>query len=141
MSSGRCSVVDPVPQPSAVALLALLGANANLTVIDGDVPTGQEPPYVVVYLVGAPKEGDNLNRRSDEARPRAYIHSVGMTPAAARIIAGQVASTIVDERLTIPGWSCGPIKNELSNPAERDESTGTVVMDQVDTYVWDMTAA
>ena len=141
MSSGGCSVVDPVPQPAAAALLALLGTNVNLTVIDGDVPTGQEPPYVVVYLVGAPKEGDNLNRRSDEAKPRAYIHSVGMTPAAARIVAGQVAFTIVDQRLTVAGWSCGPIRNELSNPPKRDESTGAVVMDQVDTYVWDMAAA
>jgi len=134
-------VVEPVPQPTAVALLALLGANANLTVIDGDVPTGQEPPYLVVYLVGAPKEGDNLNRVSNEAAPRAYLHSVGMTPAAARIVAGQAASTIVGQQLTVAGWSCGPIKNELSNPPERDESTGVTVMDQVDTYVWRMTAA
>lgn len=134
-------MVDPVPQPSAVALLNLLGTNTNLTVIDGDVPRGQVPPYVVVYLAGAPKEGNNLNRRSDEAKPRAYVHSVGMTAAAARIVAGQVASTIVDQRLTIAGWSCGPIRNELTNPPERDESTGVAVMDQVDTYVWDMTAA
>jgi hypothetical protein len=134
-------VVDPVPQPAAAALLALLGTNVNLTVIDGDVPTGQRPPYLVMYLIGAPKEGDNLNRLSSEATPRAYLHSVGMTPAAARIVAGQAAATIVGQRLTIAGWSCGPIKNEQSIPPERDESTGVPVMDQVDIYRWDMTAA
>lgn len=134
-------MVDPVPQPSAVALLSLLGTNANLTVIDGDVPNGQEPPYLLVYLTGAPKEGDNLNRLSTEATPRAYLHSVGMTPAAARIVSGQAAATIVGQRLTIAGWSCGPIKNEQSIPPERDESTGVTVMDQVDIYRWHMTAA
>lgn len=134
-------MVDPVSEPAAAAFLTLLGTNTNLTVIDGDVPVGQEPPYLVVYLVGAPKEGDNLNRRSNEAAPRAYLHSVGTTPAAARIVAGQAAATIVDQRLTVAGWSCGPIKNELSNPPERDESKGVTVMDQVDTYVWHMAAA
>jgi len=134
-------VVDPVSQPTAAALLALLGSNVNLTVVDGDVPVGQEPPYLVVYVAGAPKKGDNLNGRSNEARPRAYLHSVGETAAAARIVAGQAASTIVDQKLTVPGWSCGPIECEMSNPPERDASTGTPVMDQVDTYVWGMAAA
>lgn len=134
-------MVDPVPQPTATAFLALLGTNTNLTVIDGDVPVGQEPPYIVVYTAGGPDEGDNLGLRSNEATVRAYCHSVGETAAAARIIAGQAAATIVDQRLTVTGWSCGPIKRELSNPPERDESTGVVVMDQVDVYRWRMTAA
>lgn len=133
-------MVDPVPQPTAAAFLALLGSNANLTVVDGDVGVGQEPPYIVVYTAGGPDEGDNLGRRSNEATVRAYCHSVGETAAAARIIAGQAAATIVDQRLTVAGWSCGPIKRELSNPPERDESTGVVVMDQVDVYRWRMTA-
>lgn len=136
-----CSVVDPVPQPAAAAFLALLATNANLTVVDGDVAVGQEAPYVVVYVSGGPDEGDNLGLRSNEATVRAYVHSVGETAAAARIIAGQAASTIVDDRLTVAGWSCGPIKRELSNPPKRDESTGVVVMDQVDVYRWRMTAA
>jgi len=134
-------VVDPVPQPAAAAFLALLGTNTNLNVIDADVPVGQEPPYVNVYIVGGPDAGDNLGFRSDEATVRAYCHSVGETAAAARIIAGQGASTLIDERLTIAGWSCGPIRRELSIPPERDESTGVPVMDQVDVYVWRMTAA
>lgn len=134
-------MVDPVPEPAAAALLALLESNPNLTVIDGDVPVDQKPPYLVVYVSGAPREGDNLNRQSNEAAPRAYLHAVGMTAASARIVAGQAASTIVDERLTVAGWSCGPIKNELSNPPQRDTSTRVTVMDQVDTYVWRMTAA
>lgn len=134
-------MVDPVPQPTAAALLALLGTNANLTVVDGDVGVGQEPPYIVVYTAGGPDEGDNLGFTSNEATVRAYCHSVGETAAAARIVAGQAAATIIDQRLTVAGWSCGPIKRELSNPPERDESTGVVVIDQVDVYRWRMTAA
>lgn len=134
-------MADPVPQPAAAALLALLGTNANLTVVDGDVAVDQQPPYVVVYTAGGPDEGDNLGLYSNEATVRAYVHAVGETAAAARIVAGQAAATIIDQRLTVTGWSCGPIKRELSNPPERDESTGVVVMDQVDVYRWRMTAA
>jgi len=136
-----CSVADPVPQPAAAALLALLGTNTNLTVVDGDVAVGQQPPYLVVYTSGGPEEGDNLGLYSNEATMRAYLHSTGETAAAARIIAGRAAATIIDQRLTVAGWACGPIKHELSQPPQRDESTGSVVMDQVDVYRWQMTAA
>lgn len=134
-------MADPVPQPAAAALLALLGTNTNLTVVDGDVDVEQQPPYLVVYTAGGPDEGDNLGLVSNEATMRAYLHAVGETAAAARIIAGQAAATIIDQRLTVAGWVCGPIKRELSNPPRRDESTGVAVMNQVDVYRWRMTAA
>lgn len=134
-------MADPVPQPATAALLTLLATNANLTVVDGDVTVGQQPPYLVVYTAGGPDEGDNLGLYSNEATMRAYVHAVGETAAAARIVAGQAAATITDQRLTVPGWVCGPIKRELSQPPQRDESTGVVVMDQVDVYRWRMTAA
>lgn len=128
-------------QPAAAALLTLLGTNGNLVVIDGEVGVDQRPPYLVVYLAGGRDAGDNLNRRSNEATMRAYLHAVGANAAAARIVAGQAADTITDQRLTVPGWTCGPITRELSNPPIRDESTGAVVMDAVAVYRWGMTAA
>jgi len=134
-------VAEPVAQPAAAAFLALLGTNGNLTVVDGDVANEQDPPYAVVYFAGGHDGGDNLARASNEATIRAYVHAVGNTAAAARIVAGQVAATLLDQRLTVAGWSCGPIRRELTNPPKRDESTGVAVMDQIDVYLWRMTAA
>ena len=129
-------------QPAAAALLAMLSANVNLVVIDGDVPVDQRPPYLVVYVAGGRGTGDNLNQASNQATMRAYLHAVGETAAAARIVAGQAADTILDQHLTVSEWSCGPIKRELDpTPPERDESTGALVMDSVAVYRWDMTAA
>lgn len=134
-------MASPVAQPAAAAFLGLLGTNTNLTVVDGDVANEQDPPYAVVYFAGGHDGGDNLSRWSNEATIRAYVHSVGNTAAASRIIADQAAATLLDERLTVSGWSCGPIRRELTNPPRRDESTGIAVMDQIDVYLWRMTAA
>jgi hypothetical protein len=134
-------VASPAAQPAAAAFLAILGTNANVTVVDGDVLNEQDPPYTVVYFAGGHDGGDNLSRSSNEATIRAYVHSVGNTAAAARIVADQAAATLLDERLTVAGWSCGPIRRELTNPPKRDESTGAAVMDQIDVYLWRMTAA
>lgn len=130
-----------VAEAAAEAFLTLLGTNANITVIDGDVPNGMEPPYVVVYFSGGRERGDNLRNTSTEATDRAYVHSVAESAQGSRIVADQVDSTITDQRLTIAGWSSGPIRRELTIPPKRDESTGVAVMDQVDVYLWRMTAA
>jgi hypothetical protein len=130
-----------VAEAAAAAFLALLETNSNITVVDGDVPNGLEPPYVVVYFAGGRDRGDNLRQTSNEATDRAYVHSVAESAQGARVVAGQVDSTITDQRLTVAGWSSGPIRRELTNPPKRDESTGIAVMDQIDVYMWRMTAA
>ncbi|GAB3656471.1 hypothetical protein [Glycomyces tarimensis] len=133
--------VDPFDQAAAEAFLARLGTNPALTVHDGDVPTGARPPYVLVYFAGGNDPDSNLRAGSTEATMRAYCHCVAESAAGARIIAGQVATTVAAERLTVPGWGSGPVKRELTIPAKRDEAEGVPVMDQVVVYLWRATAA
>ncbi|PRY56440.1 DUF3168 domain-containing protein [Glycomyces artemisiae] len=133
--------IDPVAEPAAAAFLALLRANPNLTVFDGPAPLDQRPPYLVVYFAGGPRLGDGLRRQPDKATMRAYVHAAGETTAAARILGGHVDAAVLGERLTVPGWDCGPVDCELANPPVPDKSTGVLVMDAVSTWVWWMTAA
>lgn len=123
----------------AQALLALLDADNTapaLVVYDGKVPSGIDPkatPYVLVYFDSNDPELDK------EARPWLFemvatCHSVGGNAQAARMVADRVRTALVGVRPTVAGRTCGPITREPGMPPQRDETTGSTVMDQVDLY-------
>lgn len=129
----------------ADAILALLRAAPGpaLTVYDGAVPldpvTGKSPPppYVVVYF--ADSDPELTDSRSLEEMPGRYVvwvycHSVGGNGAAAREVADRVRAQLLAVTPSVAGRSCFPIRREDGQPPQRDESTGTVVMDKVDVY-------
>lgn len=124
----------------AAAVLALLDAdNASpaLVVLDGKVPTGVAPPYVLVYVADndpEQAESQSLTGRSERYVVRAYCHSVGSNGQAARMVADRVRAALLDVVPTVAGRSCFPIRREDGQPPQRDESTGTLVMDRVDVY-------
>jgi hypothetical protein len=123
-------------QHAQVGLLAL-DANPNLTVFDGKVPDGTDPPYVLVYAqVSWPREGVGTSLLEQQVTvTTTYIcHCVGLTPSAARAVAMQVRSSLLNLRPVIEGRNCGPIKQDDVMPPSRDETTGKLVMDQVATY-------
>lgn len=127
-------------QAHADAMLALLDADNGpppLVVLDGAVPTGQRPPYVLIYFTDADPEQSGSRRLTGESRrhvTRAYSHSVGGDAVAARGVAQRVRAAWLDVVPVIAGRTCFPIRREEGQPAERDETTGTLVMDQVDVY-------
>jgi hypothetical protein len=122
----------------AAAILALLDADNTapaLVVLDGKVPTGTVAPYVLVYFAAYDSETSRpLTLASQRAVVRAYCHSVGGNAKAARIVADRVRVALLDVVPTVAGRKCFPIRREDSQPPQRDESTGTTVMDQIDTY-------
>jgi hypothetical protein len=126
----------------AAAILALLDADNTapaLVVYDGKVPDGSPPPssnpYVLVYFAAYDSETNRpLTLASQRAVVRAYCHSVGGNAKAARIVADRVRVALLDVVPTVAGRKCFPIRREDSQPPQRDESTGTTVMDQIDTY-------
>ena len=133
----------------ARAVLDLLDAdNADpaLVVYDGKVPTNPStgksvpPPYVVVYLTvqtpsaEMPPDSTSLDMDSDRVVLRAYLHSVGANAQAARMVADRCRTQLLGVTPTIAGRECWPIRQDEGLPATRDESTGTLVMDQVDVY-------
>lgn len=136
-------------QAHAQAVLDLLDADNEpppLVVFDGAVPrdpaTGKSrtPPYVLVYFTVSTPSGEmaadstSLDMDSDRIVLRAYCHSVGGNAQAARIVAGRTRAALLNVTPTIAGRTCWPIRHDEGRPAERDESAGTLVLDQVDVY-------
>ncbi len=126
-------------QAHADALLGLLRADSVLKVQDGAVAKGTVPPYVVVYIALVTPDGQVVNSApltgaSERVVMRAYCHSVGANGQAARAVAQRVRTALLDVVPTIAGRECWPIRHEDSQPPDRDETTGVLVMDQVDVY-------
>ena len=131
-------MTDGLDQAIANAGLALLTADTSLVVCDGVVPAGTQPPYALVYTtVNRPSEDpDNAADGLSRVWSAAWIvHSVGGNAAAARAVAQRVRTALLDIRPVISGLSCNKIRMDPdSPPPQRDETTGVVVMDLVQTY-------
>lgn len=129
-----------IAKAHAEAMLALARAapgNTPLLVLDGYVPNGTVPPYALAYFVDAdPEDADSRSLEDTPGRfvLTAYWHLVAEDAAATRALADRLRAALLGVTPTIPGRSCFPIRREESNPPERDESTGTLVMDRVDVY-------
>lgn len=114
-----------------------LRADVDLTVHDGKVPDGEEPPYVLVYSQVEWPDGnpDNTVEGVTQAVTVRWIcHSVGTNATAARRVAGHVRAQLLDHTPTVAGVNCGPIGQAESNPPTRDESTNQLYMDAIVTY-------
>lgn len=130
-------------QLHAQTVLDLLDAdNASpaLVVKDGFVEPGINPPYVLVYFGAvSPEAYDELSASDLDYTSRrvdcfAYCHSVGGNQAAARAVAARVRVALLDVAPTIAGRTAFPIRHVDNQPPVRDETTGKLVIDQVDVY-------
>lgn len=133
-------------QAHADAVLALLGADAQLTVYDGKV-SGAAQQYVLVYIYRETPDGlvaaDKvpLTGRSVAVNLWVYCHCVGGNGSAARAISGRVEDLLLDVTPIVAGRVCFPIRWREGTPPQRDESTGPLVMDLVDVYSFTSVAA
>lgn len=134
----------------AQAFLTLLDADNTapaLVVLDGAVPQGTLPPYVLVYtsllVPGADAEPDksNLDFSSIALRGRAVCHSVGGNATAARAVATRVFNALLDITPTVALRSCSPIRWVDGLAPERNEVIGTLIVDAVDVYEFTSTPA
>jgi hypothetical protein len=134
-------VTDQLDYLHAQAGLNLLRADSALTVVpdlEGNVPAELPDRYVRVYTdVSWPDspEGRALDSRSATCTTRYYTHAVGPNEVSALIVAGRVRAALLDQRPTVTGRVVGMIRQEVSNPPTRDESTGVAVFDAVRVYV------
>lgn len=114
-------------QAHANAMLALLRAQANLTVYpdeDGGpatVPNGALPPYVSVHFVSEHIDNNNLTTKSTRTRTRAFVHCVGANDKAARAMAAKVRDAWLDVVPAIPGRSVYPIRHEQTRDPQTTE--------------------
>ena len=122
----------------AQAGLALLVANTNLVVYDEKVPDPTpDPPYVLVYsrvVWTRDGLGTSLTAAQVTVTTTFTCHCAGLTPAAARAVAGQVRTSLLNVRPVITGRNCSPIKQSDAPEVVRDESLGTPVYDAVGVF-------
>jgi hypothetical protein len=118
----------------AAPILAALRGNGYLRVSDGSVKNGTVPPYVVPYIVVSTPEETCLEDVADRVECTATIHSVAGNADAVRTVSDQVWSSLLGIRPTIVGRDCSRIRLVESRPPVTDESTGVLVLDQVDVY-------
>lgn len=136
------------------AFLTLARAAAGsppLLVLDGIVPDGTVAPYALVYFAIETPDGLtvpdwlSLTLASTAINARAIVHSIGADPQApksARAVAGRLRAAVLDQTLTVSGWSCGPVRWIEGQPPQRNEDVpGSPVFDQVDLYGWTATSA
>ncbi len=130
-------------QAHSGAVLALLDADdvaPALVVRDGYVPTNSAPPYVVVYFTIESLQAEldlsssDMTYASTRVNCYAYCHYVGSNATAARAVAARVRAALLDVTPVITGRTCFPIRHVENQPPVRDETTGVLVMDQVDVY-------
>lgn len=120
--------------------LALLIANPNLLLVfDEKIPDPTpDPPYVLVWTdVAWTRDGIGTSLTGSQVTVTTTLtcHSVGLTPSAARAVAGQVRGSLLNVRPVISGRNCGPIKPVPgSEEVIRDESLGTAVYDAVGVF-------
>ena len=113
-------------------------------VFDGVVPKQVPPlpplpmPYVLVYTtVSWPRDGVGtaLSGTQVTVTTTWNCHCVGETAESARGVAMFVRSALLNVRPVIVGRNCGLIKQmDEPNPPQRDETTGSSVMDAQATY-------
>lgn len=132
---------DGLDQAVANAGIALLTADVGLVTHDGVVPANSAPPYCVVYTtISRPRDNPNnaIDGRSRTWVARWIVVSVGSTAVAVRAVRQRVRTQMLDVRPAIAGFAAtavGPIEMEDdSQPPQRDETTGTPVMEATDTY-------
>lgn len=133
-------------QQHAQAVLDLLGADVGpppLVVLDGKVPDGQLPPYVLLWFrMRTPtgvEEPDKvaLEATSDVLNTTVYAHCVGDGLQASlncRAVAGRVRARLLGVTPVVTDRGCYPITHDDSVPPAPDETTGVEVYDLVDVY-------
>jgi hypothetical protein len=139
-------LTDQLDEQHAQVFLAALASNPNLTVsraFDGVVPSPTpDPPWVLTYVtVSWPRDGIGtaLTAQQVTVTATATCHCVGLNAAAARAVGMQVRSSLLNLKPVIAGRSCTPVKQDESLAPDRDESTGRLVMDQVQVFSYTST--
>jgi hypothetical protein len=135
-------ITDGLDQALTNVALTLLAADTGpptLVVFDGVVPpnTPVNAGYVLVYSYLSRPSGDldnSANGKSGVWNQRWILHCVGGTAAAARAVAQRARTALLDVQPSVAGLSCGRIRLEETQPPQRDETTGVLVMDAVQTY-------
>lgn len=122
--------------PDAVVALIAAAVPTGVVVYDGIVPTTPAERYVVAYVDPGTLTALSVASVSDDLMVRWQTTTVAPDAAAARWLAARVRDSIVDQKPTVDGWSCGQVSHTYSQTPQRDEA----VMERPVVYLVDLYA-
>lgn len=128
---------DQLDENLAQAALTLLVATGIPVVYDERIAAELTSRYFRVYTVTErpdDHDGNALIGRSTAWTTRWYVHHVGQNDTAARALAMQSRTALLDVRPVVAGRNCGLIRQESAQPPQRDEHAGPLVIDLVVVY-------
>lgn len=91
------------------------------------VPPTPTYPYLVYSVAGDRAEAYTLDSRHGFRFYRIILQSFGKTLAAALDIDDKAVGDLLDTRLTVTGYQCGPCRLEVASAVVRDPDTVGVV--------------
>lgn len=131
--------IDGLDDIHAKVAIDILTGDAQVPVYRSATPDNVAPPYVLIYsAVTWPSVGigDALDGRSGTCVTRWFVNCVGSTEAAALSVSNRARQLLLNVRPAIAGRSCGLIKQDPADiPPERDETTGTLIVNLRTQYV------
>lgn len=121
------TVFDPVAH--ATAVLALLNSVTGLTVYDGEVPDtppadamGRVNAYAVLYASAAPSQRDAIAGPSTRFPWSFQVTAVGGDRQRCSWAVKAVCGALVDQRLTVAGFTSSPIGQDTGPGMGRDDT-------------------
>lgn len=128
---------DQLDEDLAQAGLELLATTGKPVFDNERIPPEQVGPYYRVYTAterppDAPANA--LRGQSTTWTTRWYVVAVGETDTAVRALAMLSRTALLDKRPTVAGRSCGPIRQEATQPPRREERTGPLTIEQTTVY-------
>ena len=118
----------------AAAVLALIDAQPNVTVYDGQVPNRPVLPYAVMYADQGGAGQSAFSGKSDFRVWRFQTTAVGSTPEQCRWLAERVELALLDVAPVVTGRTCGRIDKLDSQPVRRDDTVDPALFYAVDRW-------
>lgn len=106
----------------AAAVFALLDADPNLNIYDGDVPDDVEYPYGVMYASTPWDRGRRLSAHMSQRQFTVAILCVGRDPDEARWVSEKAATRLRRVRPVVAGRTCTPLMLASSTQVNPDQS-------------------
>jgi hypothetical protein len=128
---------DQLDEDLAQAFLVPLTATGIPLVDDERIGPDMPPRYFRAYTVTerpADAAGNALRGLSTTWTTRCYVHHIGESDTAVRALGMQSRTALLNQRPTVTGRSCGPIRQEAEQPPRRLERTGPMLLDLVVVY-------
>lgn len=93
----------------------------GFTVHDGHVPKDPAFPYAVLFSRTPQRTINSLRHTSGRLDLRFQVTSVGLTAGSVRIVAQAMQDALLDQTVTVAGWTNYPIRDTPNDQPMRED--------------------